>query len=81
MLIGFINEAAAGTVHRLYRVVGIVEAGEIHILFVIVPVAALMPKLFIENYRRLDFLVAVSVVNGPPEFDYRIPDNHSLWRA
>src|SRR4030042_3481404 len=47
VLSGVINQAAAGALHRLYSVVDIVKPGEIHILFVIVPMAAFVPKLLI----------------------------------
>ncbi|MBA7633661.1 hypothetical protein ES703_41232 [subsurface metagenome] len=78
MLSGLINQTSAGTIHRLYRIAGVVKTGKVHILFVIVPMAAPVPQLFVENDRRLDFLIAVFIVNTAPEVHYGVPDNHSL---
>ncbi len=50
MLSGFINQAAARAVHRLYGIGGIIETCEVHILFIVVPMAASVPELLIEDY-------------------------------
>ena len=76
VLPGLIDQAAAGTIHRLYRVVGVVEPGEVHVFFVVVPVAAPVPQLLVENDGRANLLVPISIVNAPPEVHDGVPDNH-----
>ncbi len=71
-----VNQTASRTIHRLYRITGIVNSCKVHILFIIVPMAALMPQLLVENYGRADFFIFILIVNATPKVHYCIPDNH-----
>ena len=78
MLSRFVDEQPAGAVHRLDRVVDVVDGGKVHILFIVVPVAALVPELLVENDGRFYLVIAVFAMNGPPEVDDLVPDYHPL---
>ena len=66
---GLVEQAAAGAVHRLDRIADLVDLGEVHVLFVVVPVAAAVPELLVENDRGPDLLVPVLAVHLPHEID------------
>src|SRR3954452_15218131 len=62
------DEASAGTIHRLQRVLALVLGPlplrgrrEEHVLLVVVPVARAVPELDVEHLRGLDLLVAAGI--------------------
>ena len=73
-----VDEQAAGAVHRLHRVRLLVDLGEVHVLLVVVPVAAALPQLAAQDHRGADLLVAGAHVLGAPEVDHRVPEAHAL---
>ena len=73
-----VDEQAAGAVHGLHRVRLLVDRGEVHVLFVVVPVAAALPELAAQDHRGADLLVAGAHVLGAPEVDHRVPEAHAL---
>ena len=75
----FINEQSTRTIHGFHCVSLFVNVCKIHILFIVIPMSAFMPELFVQNNRCADFFISISIMNTPPEINNRIPDDHSLW--
>ena len=73
-----VDQQAAGAVHGLHRVRLLVDGGEVHVLFVVVPVAAALPELAAQDHRGADLLVTGAHVLGAPEVDHRVPQAHAL---
>ncbi len=72
-----VDEQPTGAVHGLHRVRLLVDLGEVHVLLVVVPVAAALPQLAAQDHRGADLLVAGSHVLGAPEVDHRVPQAHA----
>ena len=73
-----VDEQAAGAVHGLHGERLLVDLGEVHVVLVVLPVAAELPKFAAQDLRRADLLVAGGHVLGAPEVDDRVPDAHAL---
>src|SRR5450830_461910 len=73
-----VDEQAAGAVHGLHGVGLLVDLGEVHVVLVVVPVAAALPELAAQDHRRADLLVTGAHVLGAPEVDHRVPETHAL---
>ncbi len=73
-----VDQQAAGAVHGLHRVRLLVDLGEVHVLLVVVPVAAALPELAAQDHRGADLLVAGAHVLGAPEVHHRVPEAHAL---
>src|ERR1051326_3624660 len=68
----------AGAVHRLERVLLLLDLGEEHVLFVVVVVAADLEQLRVPHQRRDDFAVAVAAVVLAHEVDQLVVDHGAL---
>src|SRR5450759_1683889 len=73
-----VDEQAAGAVHGLHGVGLLIDLGEVHVVLVVVPVAAALPELAAQDHRRADLLVTGAHVLGAPEVDHRVPETHAL---
>ena len=73
-----VDEQAAGAVHGLHGERLLVDLGEVHVVLVVLPVAAELPELAAQDLRRADLLVAGGHVLGAPVVDDRVPDAHAL---
>ena len=78
MHLRFINEHAAGAVHRLNCIILIVDNGGVHILFIVIPVTAALPKRSVKNHRGLNFIIACLAVNFAPIINKRVFQHHAL---
>ena len=78
VLLGVVDEHAARAVHRLDRIVFTVDLREVHVLFVMIPVAGRLPELTVQDDRRLDLLVAVAAMDIAPVIDELIADDHAV---
>ena len=78
MLLGVVDEHAARAVHRLDGVVFTVDLREIHVLFVVIPVAGRLPELAVQDDRRLDLLVAITAMDIAPVVNELVADNHAV---
>jgi len=73
-----VDKQAAGAVHRLHRVRVPVDLGEVHVVLVVLPVAAAFPELAAQDLGRAHLVVAGAHVLGAPVVDHRVPDAHAL---
>ena len=73
-----VDQHAAGAVHGLYRVILAVYYGGVHVVLVVIPVAAPVPQLLIENYRSGDFHIAVSLMHLAPVLEQGVAQHHAL---
>ena len=78
VLRGVVDEHAARAVHRLDGVVFTVDLREVHVLFVVIPVAGRLPKLAVQDDRRLDLLVAIAAMDIAPVVDELVADDHAV---
>ncbi len=68
----------ARAVHGLDRIVFIIDLGEIHVLFIMIPVPGAVPQFFIQDYRGANLLVAGQGVFLTPEVFEFIANYHAL---
>ena len=80
MHLGLIGEHAAGAVHRLNGEVLAVDDGGVHVVLVVVPVAARLPQVAAQNHRRGNLHIAVALVDFAPVVDERILEHHALGK-
>lgn len=73
-----IDEHSAGAVHRLYRKVGVVYNGGVHILLVVIPMAAALPERTVEHHGSGYLDIAVALMNLAPVVDKGISENHAV---
>ena len=73
-----IDQNAAWTVHRLDRIVAVVNLRRIHIIFIMIPVTGAVPQLFIEDERRADLLITVLLMLLAPEALQEIAQDHAF---
>ena len=78
VLLGVVDEHAARAVHRLDGVVFTVDLREVHVLFVVIPVAGRLPELAVQDDRRLDLLVAIAAMDIAPVVDELVADDHAV---
>ncbi|MPM68873.1 hypothetical protein SDC9_115808 [bioreactor metagenome] len=78
MGLGFENQHSAGTVHRLEGIIDVVDNRGIHVVFVMIPVAAAVPKLLVEDNGGGNLHVPRLGVDLPPIFDQFVFDHHAL---
>ena len=78
VIAGLVDEHSARAVHRLDGVFVAVDFREVHVFFIVVPVAGAVPQIRVEDHRGLDFLVARLRVFFAPEVFELVADNHSL---
>ena len=75
------HQARAGAVHRLDREPLLVDLGEVHVLVVVVPVAAALPQLLAEDHGRADLLVPEPVeLRAHGGLDL-VDDDHALGQV
>ena len=78
MVPGFVHQHAARAVHRLDRVIRLIDLGEIHVFLVMVPMAGLMPQGFVKNDRRFDFFITELRMELPPEVFQLVANDHAF---
>ena len=76
--LGLIDQHAAGAVHRLERKRHIVDDSGIHIVFIVIPVTAAVPKILIEHDRGRDLDVACLLVDLAPVIDELVFEHHAV---
>ncbi len=57
-LLGLVVQDSAGAVHRFDCIVFFIDLGEVHIFFVVIPMAGLEPQFLGQNHRGHDFYIA-----------------------
>ena len=78
MRLGFIDQHAAGAVHRLERKRHIVDDSGIHIVFIVIPVTTAVPEILIEHDRGRDLDVAGLLVDLAPVIDELVFEHHAV---
>ena len=78
MRLVLINQHAAGAVHRLDGVILAVDDGGVHVVLVVIPVAAAVPELLVEDDGRGDLHIAIALVALAPVVEQRIFQHHAL---
>ena len=73
-----VDQHAARAVHGLDGIVLLVDDGGVHIVLVVVPVAAALPELAVENDRRSHFNIAVLFVDLAPVVYESVFQHHTL---
>ena len=73
-----IDQHAAGAVHGLHAVDLVVDHGGVHVVLVMIPVAAGLPQLAIHDQGRGDLHIAVFTVQLAPVLDQRVLQNHAV---
>ena len=68
----------ARAVHRLQRVGALLRFGEKHVVFVIVPVAGLLPQGYVEDLRAAHFLIAAVAIDLAHVLLDHLPDRPAL---
>ena len=76
--LAFVYQHAAGAVHGLDRIVLAVDDGGIHVVLIVVPVAAAVPELLVEDDGRGYLDVAVSLVHLAPVLEQRVLEDHAV---
>jgi len=61
-----VNQHTARAVHGFYGIVHLINLGEVHVFFVMIPVTAGLPQLTVQNHRSHDFRVAITFMNFTP---------------
>ena len=78
MGLALVDHHAAGAVHGLDGVVFLVDDGGVHIVFIVVPVAAALPQLAAEDDGGGDLHIAVLLVDLTPIVDKQVLQHHAL---
>ena len=78
MRLAAVDHHAAGAVHRLDAVILAVDLGGVHVILVVIPVAARLPQVAVHNQRRGDLDIVRLVVNLAPVIDQRVLERHAL---
>ena len=73
-----IDQHAARAVHRFDSIVFIVDLGEVHVFFVMIPVTGSFPEFAVHDHRGHDLLIAVAAMNFAPVVDEQVADDHAL---
>ena len=73
-----VDEHTAGAVHRLDRIVFLVDLGGIHILTVVEPMSRGLPQLAAEDHGCADLLIAVAAMHLAPVFQQLIAQDHAV---
>ena len=73
-----VHQHAARAVHGLDGKVRVVDDRSVHVLFVVVPVAAALPQGSVEHDGSADLLIACSAVDLAPVVDELVFQNHAL---
>ena len=76
--LGLIDQHAAGAVHRLERERHIVDDGRVHIIFVVIPMAAAVPEILVEHDRRRDLDIAGFLMDLTPVVDELVFEHHAV---
>ena len=76
--LALVDQHAAGAVHGLDGVVLAVDDGGIHIVLVVIPVAAAVPQLLIQDDGRGDLHIAVALVALAPVVQQGVFQHHAL---
>ena len=66
------------TVHRLNRIVLAINLSRVHILLIMVPVPGLLPHPPRQNNRRLNLIVAITIMQLSPILDQRVFQHHAI---
>ena len=74
---GPVDQAVARTVHRLHRVLPVIDLGEEHVLPVVVPVARAAPQVDVEDLRRAYLVEAVAPVEFLHVADEQVVDRRA----
>ncbi|EJX01852.1 hypothetical protein, membrane [gut metagenome] len=81
----FIYKHTTGAVHRLNSIILAINNGGVHIIFIVIPVTASVPKLLIEDHRSRNFYIAVLFVYLTPVVNKSVAENHAFrqeeWEA
>ena len=78
VLMRLINQHAARAVHRLDRIIFIVNLREVHVLRIMSPMTGLFPKFAVHDHRGHDFLIAITTMHFTPVIDEFIADDHAI---
>ena len=73
-----VDHHAAGAVHGLHAVDLVVDRGGVHIVFVMIPVSAGLPKVPVHDHRRRDLDVVLAGMQVAPVFDQGVLQRHTL---
>ena len=76
--LGLIDQHTARAVHRLERERHIVDDGRIHIIFIVIPVAAAVPEILVEHDRRRDLDIAGLLMDLAPVVDELVFEHHAV---
>ena len=69
---------AAGAVHRFYAIDFVVDYRRIHIVLIVIPMSAGLPKVSVHYHRSGYFDVIVSVMDFSPIVDKRVLYRHTF---
>ena len=78
MRLAAVDHHAARAVHRLDAVILAVDLGGVHVVLVMIPVAARLPQVAVHNQRRGNLDVVRLVVDVAPVINQRILERHAL---
>ena len=73
-----VGQDGAGAIHRLDGEVLVVDLGRVHVVLVMAPMAANLPKLAGEHGRGLDLHITLAGVDLPPIGDELVFKRHPL---
>ena len=73
-----VDHHAAGAVHGLDAVVLIVDLGGVHVVLVVIPVAAGLPQVAVHDQGRGDLHIARLAVDLTPVVDQGVLEGHAL---
>ena len=73
-----VDQHAAGAVHGLYGEILFVDDGGVHVLLVVLPMAAALPQGPPQDDGRGDLHVPVALVDLPPVVDEGVAEHHAL---
>ena len=74
----FVNQNTAGAVHRFNGKILFINLGEVHIFFVVVPMAAALPQRTVQHNRGADLLIVGSGVDLTPVSLQLVTQNAAL---
>jgi len=75
-----IHQHASGTVHRLNRIILLINDGCVHIILVMIPVAGILPQLTAQDNGGGNLLVSFPQMDLTPIINQRILKCHTLWQ-
>ena len=85
MRMQLVNQHTTRTVHRFNSIILLINLGEVHVFFVMIPVTGGFPKLTGQNHRGFDFFITITAMNLTPVVNQLVTDNHAVrqeeWEA